>query len=130
MMTMLKYAFNPRKEKSARVYGRSIRISGKSSALLCSNITGKSLLRGRRLLNDLITQRRSIHRKYYTNAARQILDLLGSVQANAEAKGLDPEKLSSHASAHQGFTFWRNRRFKVRRQKRKVCSLQIVLMQR
>ncbi len=129
-MSMLRYAFNPRKEKSARVYGRSLRISGKSSQILCSRITGRSLLRGRRLLNDLVARRRSLNGKYYTNTAKEMLELLGSAQTNAEAKGLDPEKLSIHASAHKGFTFWRNRRFKMRRQKRKICNLQIVLMQR
>ncbi len=125
---MLRYAFNPKGEKSARAYGRGLRISRKSSEILCSNITGRSLLRGRRLLSDLIARRRSLNGKYYTNAAREMLDLLGSAQANAEAKGLDPDKLSIHASAHRGFTFWRSRRFKMRRQKRKVCNLQIVLV--
>lgn len=129
-MTMLRYAFNPKKEKSARVYGRSLRISRKSSGILCSRITGMNLTRGTRLLNDLIAQRRSLNGKYYTNAAREILELLGSAQANAEAKGLDPEKLSIHASAHKGFTFWRSRRFKMRRQSRKVCNVQVVLMER
>ncbi len=129
-MSMLRYAFNPKKEKSARVYGRSLRISRKSSVILCSRITGKGLLKGRRLLSDLVAQKRSLNGKYYTNTAKEILDLLSSAQANAEAKGLDPEKLSIHASAHDGFSFWRNRRFKVRRQKRKVCNLQVVLMER
>ena len=106
---MFRYAFNPREEKSVRAYGRSLRVSGKSSQVLCSRINGQTLLRGRRLLNDLVAGRRSLNGKYYTNAANEILELLGSAQANAEAKGLDPEKLSIHASAHQGFSFWRNR---------------------
>jgi len=127
---MLNYAFNPKKEKSARAYGRSLRISKKNSQVLCSQITGMNLSRGTRLLNDLINERRSLHGKYYTSTAKEIVALLGSAQANAEAKGLDPDKLSIHASAHQGFSFWRNRRFKVRRQKRKVCSVQVVLTQR
>lgn len=127
---MLRYAFNPRKEKSARAYGRSLRISRKSSQLLCSRITGMPLAKGRKLLRDLVDQRRSLDGKHYTKTAMEMLDMLGSAQANAEAKGLDPDKLSIHASAHRGFTFWRNRRFKMGRQRRKVCNLQIVLIQR
>lgn len=129
-MTMLRYAFNPKKEKSGRVYGRSLRISKKSSALVCSRLDGMNLDKGRRLLSDLVTQRRSLEGKYYTNVSSELLQLLGSAQANAEAKGLDPEKLVIHASAHEGFTFWRNRRFKLRRQKRKVCNMQVVLVQK
>lgn len=129
-MPMLRYSFNPNKENSARAYGSSLRISRKSSQILCSQITGKSLLKGRRLLEDLVSQKRSLKGKHYTNTAKEMLNMLGSVQANAEAKGLDPEKLSIYASAHKGFTFWRNRKFKSRGQKRKVCNLQIVLVQR
>lgn len=127
---MLRYAFNPKKEKSARAYGRYLRVSDRNSRVLCSRITGMSLTKGRRLLSDLAAQKRSLKGKYYTNTAKEIVELLGSAQANAEAKGLDPDKLLIHASAHRGFTFLRNRRFQKRGQSRKVCNLQIVLVQR
>lgn len=127
---MLRYAFNPNKEKSARAYGRALRISRRSSSILCSELRGMNLVKGTRLLNDLVSKKRSLNGKYYTNTAKGMLDLLGSAQANAEAKGLDPDKLSIYASAHKGFTFWRSRRFKMGRQKRKICNLQVVLMQR
>jgi len=127
---MLKYTFKPKPEKSVKVYGRALRISKKDSVTICKEITGKNLEKGKDFLDGLTSQKRDINGKYYTNSAKELLNLLKSAESNAEFKGLDTEKLFIHASAHKGFTFWRPRRFKLRRRKRKMANVQIVLEQR
>ncbi len=127
---MLKYTLNPKPEKSVKVYGRGLRISGKSSVLVCRAITGMNLDKGKKFLQTLVSRSQSLNGKYYTNVSKEILNLLNQAENNTEFKGLDPGRMVIHASAHKGFTFYRARRFKMRRQKRKVTNIQIVLVQR
>lgn len=121
------YAYNPDPKKSARAYGSGLAISTSGSAAVCRALSGRRLDRGRALLQDLIDERRSLSGKQYTNAARGIMTILKSAEANAEGKGLDPERLHIHASAHQGFTFLRPRGWKRRGERRKSTNLQVVL---
>lgn len=124
------YALKTKLEKSAKAFGRGLRVSRKDSKELCSAISGMSLDNGKRFLQELMEQNRSLGGKYYTSAAKGVMEILQSAENNAEFKGLDPERLFIHASAHKAFTFWRPRRFKLRRQKRKTTHIQVVLEQR
>lgn len=124
---MEQYAHNPNPKKSVRVSGRGIRVSTKNSVKVCSVITGMNLEKGKRLLSNLVDQKESLDGKFYTNISSSLLELLESAQNNAEFKGLEPGKMVIHASAHKGFRFYRPRRFKMRRQKRKVTNIQVVL---
>ena len=126
-MNMLRYVMNPKPQKSVKVYGRALRISTKNSVKVCSEISGRPLKKAKKLLEDLITQKKSINGKYYTNISKTLLKLLEGAEKNAEFKGLDPEKMIVHASAHKGFTFWRPRRLKLRGTKRKMTHIQIFL---
>jgi large subunit ribosomal protein L22 len=127
---MIRYAFNPNPKKSAKVYGRALRISTKSSVTVCRKISGMNLQKGKRLLEDMIDKKRSLEGKYFTNTSKQILDLLKSGESNAEFRGLDTNRMVIHASAHKGFTFMRPRRLKMRRTRRKMTNVQIVLQQK
>lgn len=124
---MEKYAYNPDKKKSVRVSGRDLRISTKSSVKVCREITGMNLVKGRRLLRDIVSQKESLDGKYYTKISKNLLDLLDSAENNAEVKGMEPGKMIIHATAHKGFRFSRNRRFKLVRQKRKATNIQLIL---
>jgi len=127
---MNRYALNLNPKKSAKVYGRALRISTKSSTIVCRAISGKNLAKGKRLLRDLIEQKRDLEGKYYTNSSKGILNILRSAEANAESKGLDLNRLIIFASAHKGFTFIRPRRLKMRRTRRKMTNIQMVLQQK
>ena len=127
---MLKYAFSPKPEKSAKAYGQALRISQRNALPVCRAISGLPLEKGRKLLKDLLEKKRSLNGKYYTKTVKEILKLLESAASNAEFKGLDPKKLIIYASAHKGFTFHRPRKFKMGRQRRKVANVQIVLIQK
>ncbi len=127
---MLKYALNPRKEKSVHVFGRGLRISRKNSTAVCQEISGKPLQKAKALIERLVKHEQSLDGKHYTNASLEILRMLKSAEKNAEFKGLEAERLIVNASAHQGFRFLRPRRFKMRRQRRKVTNIQLVLQER
>jgi large subunit ribosomal protein L22 len=127
---MRNYVLNLNPKKSARAYGRALRISTKSSVRVCRAISGNNLIKGKRLLQDLIDQKRSLDGKYYTNASMEILNIVKSAESNAEFRGLDTGRLVILASAHKGFTFIRPRRLKMRRTRRKMTNIQVVLHQK
>jgi ribosomal protein L22 len=124
---MLKYAFNPPGNKNVSVYGRGLKLSTKNSELVCGQIRGKTLVKSKALLQRLVDRTDSIKGRYYTNATTEILALLNSAENNAEVKGLKKDRLIVNASAHQGYNVYRPRRFKLRRQQRKVTHIQVVL---
>jgi large subunit ribosomal protein L22 len=123
----MRFTFTPKPKKSAKVYGRALRVSRKNSVVVCRAINKKPLAKGKRLLQCMLDKKESLDGKYYTNTSRSILDLVKSAESNAEFKGLDTGKLFIHASAHKGFTFRRPRRLKMRGQRRKIANVQIVL---
>jgi large subunit ribosomal protein L22 len=127
---MTNYTLNLNPKKSARAYGRALRISTKSSVTVCRVISGMNLFKGKRLLEDLIVGKRDLEGKYYTNASRGILNIVKSAEMNAEFRGLDTNRLVILASAHKGFTFIRPRRLKMRRTRRKMTNIQVVLHQK
>lgn len=129
-MFMVEYTLNLNPKKSARAYGRALRISTKSSVTVCRTISGMNLLKGKRLLGDLIMEKRGLDGKYYTNASKEILNVVKSAEMNAEFRGLDTGRLVIFASAHKGFSFIRPRRLKMRRTRRKMTNIQIVLQQK
>ncbi len=98
--------------------------------VVCKEITGKTLPKATVFVEGLVNGDRDLDGKRYTNASKEILQLLMSASNNAEFKGLEAERMIVNASAHNGFRFMRNRRFKMRRQKRKVTNIQLVLKEK
>ncbi|MEM0482396.1 MAG: 50S ribosomal protein L22 [Nitrososphaerota archaeon] len=99
---------------------REVDLSPKWSREVCAAIKGLRLQDARRLLEDVVKGKRMIpyrrYRKlrahhsqtkgpggYPVKVARQLLKLLDSLEANAEFKGLDTDRLVVvHAQAHKG----------------------------
>ena len=93
----------------ATALGRALPISPKMSMVICSHLKGKTLTRAKALLKDVIDMKKPLSFKkfnkdlchkpgtgparYPLNASKHILSLLNSLQANAEHKGLNPEKI-------------------------------------
>ncbi len=108
--------------RTAIASGRDLRISFKHAVEICSSIRGLTLEEAKKLLEDVINMKRPIpfkryhgklgHRKqltkwhsgrYPVKAAKEILKILKSAEANAEYKGLNVSKLwVVHAAAHKG----------------------------
>jgi len=109
-------------ERTAKASGRELRISPKHAREICKTIKGMMLEDAKKFLEDVIAMRRPVpfrrykkkvpHRRglqgfctgrFPVKAARHILRLLNEVEANAEFKGLNTEKLKIiHAAAYPG----------------------------
>ncbi|MBN2250560.1 MAG: 50S ribosomal protein L22 [Candidatus Altiarchaeota archaeon] len=106
----LKYAFKPEQEnKTAKAIGRDVNMSFKKAAMVCDSVRGMNVEKAVKLLERVAAieepvpfrkyQRGASHRagkgvaKYPKKAALEILKVLKNLQANAEYKGLEAERL-------------------------------------
>ncbi len=97
----------PQEEVVAR--GRGVQISTKYSIEICREIRNKPLKKAQHFLEDVVLKKRAVPIKVYTfdqghkpgmaagcypvSTSQGILRILALLQANAENKGLNPEKL-------------------------------------
>ena len=109
-------------ERTVRASAREVRVSHKSAREVCRAIKGMSLDEAKRFLREVIQMKRPVpfrrfkkkvgHRRglqkayagrFPVKAAKKVLEVLENAEANAEYKGLDPERLwIIHASAYPG----------------------------
>ncbi|MCS7364250.1 MAG: 50S ribosomal protein L22 [archaeon GB-1867-035] len=109
-------------DRMAKASGRDLRISFKAAREVCAYIKGMKLSDAKKYLEDVIKMKKPIpfkrftgkqahHRgiegwpivRYPVKAAKEILKVLNSIEANAEYKGLDIEKLRIiHIAAQKG----------------------------
>jgi large subunit ribosomal protein L22 len=108
-------------DRTVKCSGRELRISPKASVEICKAIKGMKLQEAKKLLEDVAAKRRPIpyrrynkevpHKggigfhagRYPVKAAKKFRDLLEELEANAEYKGLDTEKIKIiHAASHRG----------------------------
>lgn len=119
-----------KKTSSARV--DAAKISFKHAMVLCKELRKKRVAKAKELLEDLIGRKRSLGGKHYTNASKDLLDVLKSAESNAMAKGLDTDRLFiTVAKADKGRTFIRPKsRFKSRGRRMKSTNIEIILEER
>lgn len=103
----------------AIVNGRNLGISTKASVEICRFIRGKSTIKAKRMLENVIKKKQAVpyvrykrdipHRKgkiatgrYPLKASMAILNLIKSVESNANDKGMSQNLDISHISAHKG----------------------------
>ena len=122
-MPHFSYSFqNYDKTRHVRASLREVDISHKHAREICKAIKGMSLLRARDYLEDVIALKQPVpfrrynkqvaHKsqingfhagKYPVKAAKHFLRLLDNLEANAEYKGMDVDRLKIiHASAYPG----------------------------
>ncbi|HHN81063.1 MAG TPA: 50S ribosomal protein L22 [Methanomicrobia archaeon] len=107
--------------RTAKVYGKDLRISPKHAVELARELKGKKLDTARQYLEDVIAKKRAVpfrkynkkvgHKRglvgwdagrYPVKASKEYLKLLHQLQANAEYKGLEADKLRIiHASSYK-----------------------------
>lgn len=107
--------------RTVKCAGREMRISPKAATEICKAIKGMNLADAKKLLEDVAEKKRSIPYRHYhkevphkgnqgfhagrypVKAANRIRRLLEELEANAEYRGLDTEKLRiTHAASHRG----------------------------
>jgi len=105
------------------------RISLKDSIMILKNVRKKPVNKVKALLNDMINEKRSIRGKHYTGASKEILRLVEEAEANAEALGLDTERLFvKEAVANKSFTYMLPKsRWSHRGKRAKLCQLKITV---
>jgi large subunit ribosomal protein L22 len=115
-----KYAVKP-KEMQVKAMGRDMNVSFKDMVVLASAIRGKKLGKAIELMNDVIALKKPVpyrrfnngvgHRrgdnakvgKYPKKAAKHVLAVLMNLQANAEFRGYDAERIMlTHVQAQRG----------------------------
>jgi len=121
------------KRKRGKVFGNArftdARISLKSSKIICKELKGKRVSKSKRLLEDMLDEKRSLDGKYYTKTTKKILEILKNAEANGVAKGLDVERLFIYTiKADKGRTFNRPRSKMSRRGERgKMTHIEIIV---
>ncbi len=121
------------KEKKTAIAKRpNARISVKDAILIFKKIRNKKLEKSKSFLQDLIDKKKNIDGKYYTGATKEILSLLKDVEANAEAKGMDLERLFiKKIVANKAFAFMLPKsRWSHRGRKAKICHLEVEVEER
>ena len=108
-------------ERTVKCAGRELRISPKAATEICNAIRGMKLPKAKQLLEEVEEKKTSIPYRHYkkevphkgnqgfhagrypVKAANSIRRLLEELEANAEYRGLDPEKVKiTHAASHRG----------------------------
>jgi large subunit ribosomal protein L22 len=116
-------------EKTAVASRPIARVSLKDSVVLFRHIKNKPVSKAKNILNELLDEKSTINGRYFTNASREILDLIEECEANADSKGLDTNKLfvkKTRANKSFGFILPKSR-WSHRGRKAKICSLKIEL---
>jgi large subunit ribosomal protein L22 len=108
-------------DKTVKASGRELRVSPKAAREVCRAIKGMKLDEAKSFLGKVIEKkvpvsfarykkevphRRGLERwyagKYPVKAASEVLNVLENAEANAESKGLDPERLRvTHIAAQR-----------------------------
>lgn len=119
-------------EKTAKAKRTNARLSIKDANIIFKKLRRKNLEKAKAFLQRLIEKKQNIDGKYYTGACKVILELLDDVQANAEAKNLDVEKLFiKKLSANKSFTFILPKsRITHRGRRAKLCHIEVEVEER
>lgn len=123
-------------EHTAKVIGRNLQVSRKQTIEIANHIRGKNLVKTKEILAKVITKERAVpyrrfnmdtgHRRggigpgrYPVKASEHILELLESLEANAQNKGLDVDALYiKRIITNKGSTTWHYGRHRRRKAKR------------
>jgi ribosomal protein L22 len=118
--------------KIATAKATDARISVKHSIVLCKEIKGIRLESGKKFLQELLDQKKSLAGKYHPTAAKKLIEILSSAEANAKIKNMNTDKLFiKTARANQGYAFYRPRsRYKLRGRRVKATHITIEVEER
>ena len=124
----MKFTFPVTKEM---VCARStLPISQKSAKIVCRALNRKKYSDAKNIIQNLVDEKIGLgyrKGKYYTKTAKEILKLLKSLEANAQAKNKDADNMFLYISAHKGPTLYRSRRKWRFGREMKICHVQAVL---
>ncbi|MCK4968559.1 MAG: 50S ribosomal protein L22 [Candidatus Aenigmarchaeota archaeon] len=132
-------------KKHSIVNARNLRISTKDSVEIGKFITGMSVVKAKKYLENVIVMKYAIPVKRHTEgaghkaqikgpgtypvtAATKYMELIASAEKNAEFKNIEIEKLNIlHVSATIGNRFYRPRKYGLRGQHTKSTNISLIL---
>jgi large subunit ribosomal protein L22 len=107
------------------------RVSVKNTKHVCKAVRGLNLERAKKLLEDILKQRKNLDGKYYTKSTREVLNLIKSAEKNAEFNNLDLDNIYiAHISALNGTKMYRRKHKRSFGMKMKTAHLEIILKER
>ncbi len=77
----------------SRTTVRNVRISTKSAVLIARRLKGKYILKAKKFLESMISEKADIDGKHYTKTCKEMLRILDSAEKNAVDRGMDEERL-------------------------------------
>jgi large subunit ribosomal protein L22 len=118
--------------KTATAKGTNSKVSSKHSLIVCREIKGMKSDKAKKFLEDMLNEKRSINRKYYTNTVKKYLEILKAAVANAKEKNLAADKLFvRNAISNRGEEQYRPRtRWRLRGRKGRSTNIEIILEER
>ena len=96
-------------EKEVAASGSDLPISTKNSTLVCKKINKMKLEKAKKLLQDMINEKRSLAGKHYTKTATEILKILENGEKNAKYRGIENPVIKT-ISAERGAKRLRRKR--------------------
>ena len=108
------------------------KVSLKDSVIIFKNIKNKQTEKAKEFLNKLLKREVSIDGRYYDETTREILSLIRDVENNAEAKGLNTDKLYiKEGIVGKQFRFMLPKsRYSHRGKEAKICRLNMKVEER
>ncbi len=112
----------------ARVFIRNLRISVKNAKIVARQIARKPLEKAKRILSEILEQKRSINGKYYTKTTKEILKALRHAEESAKHKNMDMQKVRiKEIKIHKGPTIITPKRYRFRGRRLKNSHIEIIL---
>ena len=118
--------------KTATAKETTAPVSFRHSQIICRKIKGKKVGKVKKLLEDILEEKKSLDGKYYTKTVKKLLDIIKSAEANAKQKNLAVEKLFiKNAIADKGEATYRAKtRWNLRGRRQKSSNIEIVVEER
>jgi len=105
-----------------------IRASPKATMAVCKRLNRRQFVNAKNLAQRIIEKKADINGKYHTKATQYVLELLESVEKNAQQKKLDLTKMKLNISCHAGPKMMRSRHKSSIGMRIKICKVQVVLI--
>ena len=107
-------------------------VSFKHSQIICKEIKGRKVDKAKRILEEVLKEKKSLDGKYYTKTVEKFLDIIKSAEANAKQKNLAVEKLFiKNVTADKGEATYRAKtRWNLRGRRQKSSNIEIVVEER
>src|SRR2546427_9011569 len=118
--------------KNASARFNEARISSKNSLILARELKGMNLEKAKKFLEDMVEQKNTFKRKYYSLTSKKSLEVLENAEANAKQKNLNIDRtfVKVVKAGKAGKLMFPKSRSKFRGRRAKSTNIEIILEER